>query len=142
MDSAFRDVDSLFQDLAKMTGHTTEQLIARWVAQNKGAKGASSWNRYLKYHADNEEEELARIGEVGAKSTQSLRARCYNKYREEYPDYEERLKLFEELDSYNIKGMTVAHRKLAFTKYVAKLRRMVCYVLYHSTSVSLICCAV
>ena len=108
--------------------HTSDQLIARWIGQSKDAKGASAWNRYLKYFASNEAKELARIGEFDAKPNQVLRAKCYNKYREEYHDYKERLWLFDELGLYSIKGMTVAQRKLAFAKYDAKLKRTVRYI--------------
>lgn len=130
LDGVFAEVEGHFEEASVMTGHTVGQIIARWAAQNKGAKGTSSWDTYLKYFADNHEQESTRVENAGPIINQAFRAKCYAKYQEEYPDYEERLALFEELGAFNVKGMTVAQRKRAFIKYVGKLRRMVKYVHY------------
>jgi hypothetical protein len=134
LDGVFAQVEGLFEDASIITGHTVGQIIARWAAQNKGAKGASAWNSYLKYFTDNQEQESARVENSGPIINQAFCAKCYAKYQE-YPDYEERLALFEELGAYGVKGMTVAQRKRAFVKYVGKLQRMVNFIHYRLNSV-------
>lgn len=122
-EAIFKQVDDAFHDGARMTGLPVIQLVARWIAQDKGAKDASSWNAYLKYFAFNKEEESAHVGTFEA--TQGFHAKCYVAYWEKSPNYKERLVLFEELETFSAKGMTVAQRRCAFQKYSAQLIWMV-----------------
>jgi hypothetical protein len=55
----------------------------------------------------------------------AFRALCYTKYQEQVADWHERLLLFEELESFSVKGMTVASRNAAFRKFIAKLKKCV-----------------
>lgn len=124
-DQIFDQVDDLLGSLANMTQLSVAQLAGKYVARLKGESSASRWNIYLKYYAANTEQEAARVGNRQDLGTQAFRSACWAKYQEQVSDWAERLDLFEELESFAMKGMTVAQRKRAFTKYIAKLKRMV-----------------
>ena len=105
---------------------TRMQLIARWLADAKGANSHTTWNIYLKYFAANKETEAARvpIDNPTVHST-AFRSQCYVKYQEEVPDWQERLVLFDELECFSSKGMTVGQRSRAFRQFEAKLKKLV-----------------
>ena len=107
---------------------TRMQLIARWLADVKGPNSPTSWNIYLQYFAANKETEAARVSTddstINSNST-AFRAQCYAKYQEDVPDWQERLALFDELELFSTKGMTVAQRNHAFHQFEAKLKKIV-----------------
>jgi hypothetical protein len=124
--STFAEVDELFSGLSSVTGMTRMQLIARWLADVQGPGSHTTWNTYLKYFAANKETEAARVSADNSMvHSTAFRAKCYTKYQEEVSDWQERLALFEELEMFSTKGMTVAQRNRAFRQYEAKLKKIV-----------------
>ena len=124
--STFTHLDEIIHDLASQTGMTRMQLIARWLGDAKGANSHTTWNLYLMYFAANKETEAARVSADGdAVHSTTFRAQCYAKYQEEVPDWQERLSLFEELEQFSTKGMTVAQRNRAFRQFDGKLKKLV-----------------
>ena len=107
--SGLAAIDDIISGLVSQTGMTRMQLIARWLADTKGANSHTTWNTYLRYFAANKETEAARVStEPTTIYTTAFRAQCYTKYQEEVSDWQERLALFEELELFSTKGMTVA----------------------------------
>jgi hypothetical protein len=124
--STFNELDELINSLASQTGMTRMQLIARWLADAKGANSPTTWNTYLKYFAANKETKAARVSaDNEPPHSTAFRSQCYAKYQEEVPDWQERLLLFEELEQFSAKGMTVAQRNRAFRKFNGKLKKLV-----------------
>jgi hypothetical protein len=131
--STFSEIDSLFDAIAQQTGLTRTQLIARWQGSDvKGPNSTTTWNMYMRYYSENKDTEAARVtnSEVMLHST-AFRALSYAKYQAEVPDWQERLALYEELESFSTKGMSVAQRARAFRKYSDKLKKMVCTLYCH-----------
>jgi len=108
---------------------TRMQLVARWLADAKGPGSHTTWNTYLKYFAANKETEARRVSSDNSTvHSTAFCAQCYAKYQEEVSDWQERLALFEELELFSSKGMTVAQRNRAFRQFEAKLKKIVCRV--------------
>jgi len=130
----------MINGLASLTGMTRMQLIARWLGDTKGPGSHTTWTTYLKYFAANKETEAARVSSDSSTiHSTAFRAQCYAKYQEEVSDWQEHLALFEELELFSSKGMTVAQRNRAFRQFEAKLKKIVCRVrLYLKVSI-LIC---
>ena len=115
-----------------MTGMTRMQLIARWLADAKGPNSHTTWNIYLKYFAANKETEAAQIPiKNPTVHSVAFRAQCYVKYQEEVSDWQERLVLFDELECFSSKGMTVGQRNRAFRQFKGKLKKLVCATIMH-----------
>jgi hypothetical protein len=130
IESSFLKIDTLFNELAHLTGMTRTQLIARWQSDAKGPNSPTAWNMYLRYYAENKEAESHRVAsdpnaDPVLLNPTAFRALCYTKYQEQVADWHERLLLFEELESFSVKGMTVASRNAAFRKFIAKLKKCV-----------------
>lgn len=124
--STFADIDETISGLASLTGMTRMQLVARWLADAKGPGSHTTWNTYLKYFAANKETEAARVSSNSSTvHSTAFRAQCYAKYQEEVSDWQERLTLFEELEMFSSKGMTVAQRNRAFRQFESKLKKIV-----------------
>ena len=60
-------------------------------------------------------------------------------FRSEVPDWQEHLALFEELELFSSKGMTVAQRNRAFRQFEAKLKKIVRRVRFYLQVSILIC---
>jgi hypothetical protein len=127
--TSFAEIDEIINGLASLTGMTRMQLVARWLADAKGPSSHTTWNSYLKYFAANKDIEAARVSSSNSTvHSTAFRAQCYVKYQEDVPDWQERLALFEELELFSSKGMTVAQRNRAFHQFEAKLKKIVCRV--------------
>ena len=126
--NSFAEIDEIINGLASLTGMTRMQLVARWLADAKGPGSHTTWNTYLKYFAANKDIEAARVSSNTTVHSTAFRAQCYVKYQEEVSDWQERLALFEELELFSSKGMTVAQRNRAFHQFEAKLKKIVCRV--------------
>ena len=122
----FNEIDKTIAGLATLTGMTWMQLIAQWLTDAKGANLHTTWNIYLKYFTANKEMEAARvpIDNPTVHST-AFRSQCYVKYQEEVPDWQEHLVLFDELECFSSKGMTVGQRSCAFRQFEGQQKKFV-----------------
>ena len=126
--TSFAEIDEIINGLATLTGMTRMQLVAQWLADAKGPGSHTTWNTYLKYFAANKDIEAARVSSNTTVHSTAFRAQCYAKYQEEVSNWQERLALFEELELFSSKGMTVAQQNRAFHQFKAKLKKIVCRV--------------
>jgi hypothetical protein len=111
-----------------MTGMTRMQLIAQWLADAKGSNSHTTWNTYLKYFSANKETEAAQVSSNDSTiHSTAFHAQCYAKYQE-VSDWQEHLALFEELEVFSTKGITVAQRNRTFRQFEGKLKKIVCSI--------------
>jgi hypothetical protein len=125
IEATFAELDASLADLSHMTGLTHTQLMGRWQADVKGSNSFTTWNTYLKFFSENKDAEARRVTNGTFLDNTAFRSQCYRKYQEEVPDWKERLALYQELESYSTKGMTVAQRACAFRKFENKFKRLV-----------------
>jgi hypothetical protein len=125
IETTFAELDASLADLSQMTGLTHMQLMGRWQADVKGSNSFTTWNTYLKFFSENKDAEARRVTTGTYVDNTAFRSQCYRKYQEEVPDWQERLALYQELESYSTKGMTVAQRARAFRQFENKFKRLV-----------------
>jgi hypothetical protein len=125
IEATFAELDESLAELSRVTGLTHTQLMGRWQADVKGGNSYTPWNTYLRFFSENKDAEARRVTTETYHDTTAFRSQCYHKYQEEVPDWQERLALYQELDSYSTKGMTVAQRARAFRKFENKFKRLV-----------------
>jgi hypothetical protein len=125
IEATFAELDASLADLLRMTGLTHTQLMGRWQADVKGSNSFTTWNTYLRFFSENKDAEARRVTTGPFLDNTAFRSQCYRKYQEEVPDWQERLALYQELESYSTKGMTVAQRARAFRQFKNKFKRLV-----------------
>ncbi|KAG0699037.1 hypothetical protein DFH29DRAFT_1002340 [Suillus ampliporus] len=123
LDTGFADIERYFLELSASTTLPMNQLINLYLkSRGRSVSGTNYWNLYVNYFKDHIQEELSRIGkevpEGSGTPSATLRTRCYEKFKDTFPDaYQDILSKHEEVSLLGSSAQTIAQRGQVFQKY-------------------------
>ncbi|KAG1724159.1 uncharacterized protein EDB91DRAFT_1255376 [Suillus paluster] len=116
LDTGFVDIERYFLELSVSTTLPMNQLINLYLkSRGCSVSGTNYWNLYANYFKDHIQEELGRIGkevpEGSGTPSATLRMRCYEKFKDTFPDaYQDILSKHEEVSLLGASPQTIAQR--------------------------------
>ncbi|KAG0700548.1 hypothetical protein DFH29DRAFT_760374, partial [Suillus ampliporus] len=122
LDTGFADIERYFLKLSASTTLPMNQLINLYLkSRGRSVSGTNYWNLYANYFKDHIQEELGRIGkelpEGSGTPSATLRTRCYEKFKDTFPDaYQDILSKHEEVSLLGSSAQTIAQRGQVFQK--------------------------
>jgi hypothetical protein len=161
--AGFDKLELLVQTLANDTALPINQILALWDKRSgRETKLGNVWNIYEAYLKDpsNQQDEVLRAGlnyrkhsssptyvsyllhPAACQITNDVRKQCFARFKAAYPDsWSSILEAWQEVQSYEAPGQTVAQRARAFNKFTTQLIQRVfssSLLVYHSTNSSLL----
>ncbi|KAH7905410.1 hypothetical protein BJ138DRAFT_1230018 [Hygrophoropsis aurantiaca] len=134
LQETFLEINTLMRAVESETAIPSNQILDLWMKQYHGRTmtAANLWNIYLKFHAQHTEQELARLPpkdrpQSKQQITPKIRGLCFEQFKLKYLDWQERLKLFDEITQCDEAPQTVQQRASEFSKIFKKISSLLEY---------------